>query len=90
MSYGYWLLSLETPKARKEYTCQWCYTNIAIGEVYTKHNYIYDGFTSEKFHSDCYQAMQNTDNNATNDDSRCMDRHKRGEVCDGHTAEGEG
>jgi len=78
--YGFTLLSENEITARKPHTCDWCFTKIPVGEKYVKFVYIYDGFTRESFHPECYAAM-NTTASISDSEERCTCKHKRGEVC---------
>ena len=79
-SMEYTQLNLEDVTARKRRYCQWCDTIIKIGEVYTRHTYIYDGFTTEAFHAVCYEALYHS--NFKPGDEVCMNKHKKGCPCD--------
>lgn len=53
------ILSTEQPKARKQYCCIWCGEIIEQGEVYTKHNGVFDGtFGVTRFHPECDDACR--------------------------------
>ena len=82
MSLAFTLLSERTLCAHNEYVCDWCYTPIVRGEKYVRSNYVYDGFTTEAFHPECYDAMQQTQM-LLDDNERCMCKHTRGEICNG-------
>ena len=52
-------LSTERPTARKEYCCIWCNDPILKGEKHEKVAGIHEGeFQSNRFHPECFKAMQ--------------------------------
>ena len=53
---GIELMKRETPKARKEHKCSFCYGTIPKGEVYDKSTILLDGYFYEwKSHNLCYE-----------------------------------
>lgn len=59
---SYTELKLTTPKARKEYRCEWCYEKIQIGEIHVNRVYIADGdFGSGRMHDECFEASGKAD-----------------------------
>lgn len=58
MCYGsYTELKLTTPKAKKEYRCEWCDQKIVVGEKHVNRVYIYEGdFNSGRMHDECFEA----------------------------------
>ncbi len=50
-------LSVEKPKARKQYACSWCMEKILAGETHVKHTGLSEGdFQSNRFHAECDAA----------------------------------
>jgi hypothetical protein len=49
-------LSNTTPVARKIYPCVWCNEKILLGEKHVKEVGTYDGFQSNRWHNECYNA----------------------------------
>lgn len=75
----YILLSLKDHKAKTKKKCIWCYSDILIGETYTRHTYIFDEFTSDAYHADCYDvSLTNYDEY---NEQLCDERHTRGQPC---------
>ena len=54
---SYYAISRETPKARKQHQCTWCYEPILIGEKYARERGICDGDPQvTKMHAECAAA----------------------------------
>lgn len=46
------------PKAKKEYSCEWCNQKILVGEKHLSRAYKFDGdFNSGRMHLECEDAM---------------------------------
>lgn len=56
---GYIELNLTTPKARKNYRCEWCNGKIVIGEKHVNRVYLNEGdFVTGRMHDECFTAME--------------------------------
>lgn len=55
---SYTELKASNPKARKDYSCEWCAEKIIKGEKHFQRTYIFDGdFNNGRMHLECESAM---------------------------------
>lgn len=74
-------LGASKPKARKDYTCDWCETTILKGEVHEKWVNVYDGgIDNQRVHIICLDPL--SDSADPLEGFFCPENHGRGQTCE--------